>query len=103
MANKRKDNKGRILRKGESQRKDLSYMFRWTDRTGVRRTIYNNSLEELRKQEDVIQLELLKGVCRQNTTVSDLIQRYFDTKASLASSTESNYLYYYNHSIKDDD
>lgn len=102
MANKRKDNRGRILRKGESQRKDLSYMFRWTDRNGVRNTIYDNSLEELRKQEDIIQLEMLQGVCRQSITVADLIRRYFDTKASLASSTEANYLYYYNHSIKDD-
>ena len=27
---KRKDNKGRVLRTGESQRKDGRYMYRWT-------------------------------------------------------------------------
>lgn len=31
MATKRKDSKGRILRKGEGQRNDGRYMFRYTD------------------------------------------------------------------------
>ena len=31
MAEKRKDNKGRILRAGESQRSNGSYMYRYTD------------------------------------------------------------------------
>lgn len=99
---KRKDNKGRVLKKGESQRKDLVYMYRWTDRNGERKTVYDNTLEGLRQQEEKIQLETIQGVCRQNLTLGELIERYLAVKASLASSTEANYNYYYNHSIKDD-
>lgn len=102
MANRRKDNKGRVLKKGESQRKDLVYMYRWTDRNGERQTIYAGTLEDLREQEEKIQFETLQGVCRKNLTFGDLIERYLATKASLASSTESNYRYYYEHSIKDE-
>ena len=36
MSEKRKDNKGRILRTGESQRKDLIYQYRYTDIRGKR-------------------------------------------------------------------
>ena len=31
MAKARKDNRGRALRKGESQRKDLKYVYTYTD------------------------------------------------------------------------
>ena len=40
MSNKRKDSKGRVLRKGESERKDGIYMYRYTDLDGSRKTIY---------------------------------------------------------------
>jgi len=39
MSEKRKDNKGRILRTGESQRKDLIYQYRYTDIRGKRQTV----------------------------------------------------------------
>ena len=48
MSEKRKDNKGRILRTGESQRKDLSYQYRYTDIQKKRRTVYASDLRELR-------------------------------------------------------
>ena len=47
MAGKRKDKKGRVLRDGESQRKDLRYDYRYTDETGKRRAIYADTLDEL--------------------------------------------------------
>lgn len=31
---RRKDKKGRVLKDGESQRKDGTYQYRWTDRYG---------------------------------------------------------------------
>lgn len=31
MSNKRKDSKGRVLKKGESERSNGSYMYRYTD------------------------------------------------------------------------
>ena len=41
---KRTDNRGRILKDGESQRKDGIYRFRYTDADGVRRDIYSSRL-----------------------------------------------------------
>lgn len=44
MSKSRKDNKGRVLRKGESQRKDdLRYIYQYTDPSGARRVIYANN------------------------------------------------------------
>lgn len=101
-SSKRKDNRGRILKTGESQRKDKTYMYRWTDQQKQRHCIYDNTLEGLRKQEEQIQLDILQGIKRDNVTLNQMIERYFSTKSSLASSTYENYLYYYNHSIKND-
>ena len=50
----RKDNKGRVLQTGESQRKDLTYMYRYTDRFQQRQCVYANTLTELRKKEKEI-------------------------------------------------
>ena len=47
----RKDNKGRVLEKGESQRTDGTYMYRWTDLSKKRQTIYARTLNELRQKE----------------------------------------------------
>ena len=51
MAEKRKDNKGRNLRTGESQRKDGRYMYRWTVE-GKEKTVYALSLED--QMEDTV-------------------------------------------------
>lgn len=98
---KRKDSNGRILKKGETQRADLSYMYRWTDRSGTRQCIYDTTLEGLRKQEDQIQEEILCGVQRELVTLNQLIERYLKIRVSLAASTYENYMYYYEYSIKE--
>ena len=49
MSDKRKDHKKRILRTGESQRKDLIYQYRYTDNRGKRQTIYHADLHALRE------------------------------------------------------
>ena len=47
---KRTDNKGRILKTGEIQRsEDNRYVYRYTDLTGKRKTVYAVSLPELRE------------------------------------------------------
>lgn len=61
MVGKRKDNKGRVLRLGESQRKDGHYMYRWTV-DGKEKTVYALSLEELREKERQIQRDIEDGV-----------------------------------------
>ena len=45
---RRKDNKGRVLKEGESQRKDGRYQYRWTDRRGERHILYAMDLKTLR-------------------------------------------------------
>ena len=62
MAEKRKDNKGRILKSGESQRKDLTYMYRYTDLSGKRKYVYARTLQELREKENGIQQDLIVGI-----------------------------------------
>ena len=48
---RRKDNNGKVLKDGESQRKDGRYQYRWTNKLGKRSIIYATSLKELREKE----------------------------------------------------
>lgn len=58
----RKDNRGRNLKTGESQRKDGLYMYRYKDeRTGRRLTVYSPDLAELRKKEKEINKDMDEG------------------------------------------
>ena len=57
---RRKDNKGRVLRSGESQRKDRTYDYRYTDAFGKRRSVYAGTLQELREKE--AEIERLKAM-----------------------------------------
>ena len=41
MNEKRKDNKGRILHNGETQRKDGRYQFKYVDSNGAKRFVYS--------------------------------------------------------------
>lgn len=58
MSEKRKDHKGRILKTGESQRKDGIYQYRYTDFRGKRQTVYASTLQELRQKEKEIQKQI---------------------------------------------
>jgi len=49
MSEKRRDNKGRVLKTGETQRPDGRYEFKFTDLGGKRRTIYSWRLVETDK------------------------------------------------------
>lgn len=49
MSEKRKDSKGRILRTGESQRKDGKYEYKYVDIKGVRRSAYSWKLVDTDK------------------------------------------------------
>lgn len=101
MAQRRKDSKGRVLKKGESQRKDRTYMYRWMDGMGERRQMYARTLDELREKEEQIKKEVSIGVSRTSITLGGQIAVYLETKSSLAESTRGNYRYYYEHCIRD--
>ena len=63
MSMSRKDSKGRVLRKGESQRKnDGRYIYQYTDSTGKRRVVYSNDLLELREKEKELVRNQLDGL-----------------------------------------
>jgi integrase len=100
-SNRRKDTKGRVLRKGESQKKTNLYMYRWTDKNNIRQCCYANSLDKLREKEAEIEKEILQGISRTTITLNEQIERYLKTKNKLAKATKSNYQYYYEHSIKE--
>lgn len=95
MAEKRKDNKGRNLFTGESQRKDGSYMYRCTDDYGKRHTVYAPTLKELREKEKELQKDIADGlsITNGNITVSELLQIYFDSnkKWKISTITQKRY------------
>lgn len=82
MSNKRRDQQNRILKTGESQRKDLTYMYRFQDLKGKRQCVYANTLSELREKEAEIQKTLQRGLLYDGNTitVSELCERYLEQK-----------------------
>lgn len=101
----RKDGKGRVLRKGEHYRKaDGRYSYIYTDPLGKQRTIYANSLTTLRKKEESLIRDQMDGInvyVAGNADVNFLFDRYISTKSELRSTTRANYLYTWNHFIRD--
>lgn len=91
---RRKDNKGRVLEKGESQRKDGRYAYQYKDIYGKRKCIYANTLSDLRKQEKKISRDLDDNIdtIGAEITLNEQFERYMSLKASLANSTRQNYL-----------
>ena len=101
----RKDGKGRVLRKGEHYRKtDGRYSYIYTDPLGKQHTIYAKSLVTLRQKEESLikdQMDGLNVYVAGNADVNFLFDRDISTKSELRSSTYSNYLYTWNHFIRD--
>lgn len=115
MSMKRRDNKGRILRDGELQRKDGKYEYRYTDQKGGRHSIYSWRLVEtdktpagkrsttaLRTLSEKIQKDIANGMnvyaARENT-VDDYFELLMQTKKSLQPTTLETYRYIYNKHI----
>lgn len=95
--NLRTDENRVVLRPGESQRPNGKYDYRWTDNYGKRRSIYANTLEELREKEfDILKDEVhqLKPEGRQ-LTVNDVFDMWKETKRGLKDNTFQNYCYMY--------
>lgn len=89
MSEKRKDNKGRLLRTGESQRKNSTYQYRYNDSFGKRQTIYAPTLNELREKEEAVN----KSTCDNlnyaagKITVVELLRRYIGIKQGVRYNT----------------
>ncbi len=92
----RKDNKGRNLHTGESQRKDGTYMYRYINTIdNKRQTVYANSLSELRQKEKQIQKDLDDDIMTDSAAkkllVNTLFENYMETK-ELSENTRINYV-----------
>lgn len=74
---RRKDNKGRVLKNGESQRKDGTYMYRYTDMRGKRQTVYSADLKTLRDKEEELEKALREHLdyTNGNIRVIDLVEK----------------------------
>jgi len=104
MSEKRKDAKGRVLRTGESQRKDLIYQYRYTDIRGKRQTIYSSDLKELREKEKEIRKHLDDGLdyAAGQITVIALLERYIGLKQGVRYNTKVGYNFVLNLVKKED-
>ncbi len=101
---KRRDSKGRILNTGETQEPDGSYVYRYEDQMGKRCKLRSWRLTEsdatpyhkkytkpLRDMEQDITIQAAKGIYSDNTTVSDLVNRYVQLRTGVRPGTMTGY------------
>ncbi len=95
---KRLDKNRLKLRKGESQRKNGSYDYRWTTPDGKRHTIYAATLDELREKEEAIISDKRDGIKVEvkRITVNDMFDLWCTLKRGIKDNTFQNYVYMYN-------
>ena len=102
----RKDSKGRVLQKGESQRKlDGMYIYTYVNPYGKRRYVYSKDLFTLREKEQELikaQMDGLDYYVGGHATINMTFDRYMSTKYNLRETTRSNYLYMFNRFIRAD-
>lgn len=100
----RKDSKGYALRTGESQRSDGRYCFSYQDRRGKRHYRYAKTLVALRDIEKQVRRDMDDGLDPSRAdqiTVNEMYDKYMRQKYNLKPSTRNNYIYCYNHFIRD--
>lgn len=118
MPEKKRDNKGRVLRVGEAQRKDGRYMYRYVDANGEKRCIYSWKLvdtdkvphgkkceECLRDMEKHITRDKEDGISShkaKKTSLNSFYDSYIETKYELKQSTRTNYKYMYTKYVRDE-
>lgn len=106
MSEKRRDNRGRVLRFGESQRQDGRYAFKYKDNDGSVKFVYSWRLDKndrtpagkkrelsLREKEKQIEHDLFDHIVSNggNYTVLELVKKYVSLKAGVRHNTEANY------------
>ncbi len=116
MSEKRKDNKGRVLRTGESQRKDGRYLYKYLE-NGEEKFVYSWKLVStdripsgkrddlsLREKEEVINNNQRNGLQTKpkKTTIDQLFRQHMEIK-KYANSTRTNYEYMWERFVKKSD
>lgn len=99
---RRKDNKGRVLQKGESQRKDGRYVYQYTDLQGTRKSVYAKDLSDLRKKKREVIRDLEDRIDTYGATITlnQLFDRYLSLKTNIRNSTRQNYIDLWNNNIR---
>lgn len=102
--NRRLDKNRVTLRRGEYQRQDGRYCFRWNTRDGKRHCIYGKTLDELRRKETELTVDQFDGIRtdKQNTTVNEMFELWCELKRGLKDNTFQNYKYMYNNFVRND-
>ena len=100
----RKDNKGRVLQKGEIQRKDGRYHYAYTNIAGKRCYLYADTLQELRKKESELQIATWQGATQSESsvTLNFMYDRVMALKIGIKESTLTSYLQSYNNHVRDE-
>lgn len=111
MSEVRRDNKGRKLFNGESQRKDGKYEYKYHDAWGKRKTVYSWKLTPTDrvpsgKRDDISLREKIKQIQKDlnsnitpdggNFTVLELVEKYISQKTGVRHNTRSNYKFVVN-------
>lgn len=106
MSEKRRDNKRRVLRNGESQRSDGRYVYVYVDGNGKQKFLYSWKLEStdkipqgkrdcisLREKVQMLKKDLSDGVAPNgdNMTVLQLVEKYVGQKTGVRHNTVANY------------
>ena len=106
MSEVRRDNKGRKLFNGESQRKDGKYEYKYQDAWGKRKTVYSWKLTPTDrvpagKRDDISLREKIKQIQKDlnsnitpdggNFTVLEVVEKYISQKTGVRHNTRSNY------------
>lgn len=97
-----KDLKGKELGQGITQRKDGVYQARYSDRWGKRKTIYNKSLKELRKDLSIaISANELYTNIRDEVTLDNWFNRWMEIykERSIRPNTKREYTHIYQKNI----
>lgn len=100
---RRKDNKGRVLQKGESQRKDGRYVYQYNDIYGKRKCVYADTLSDLRKKEKQIDRDLDDNIdtVGAEITLNEQFDKYILLKTQIRNSTKQNYIDLWNGNLRD--
>lgn len=89
MSEKRRDNKNRVLRNGESQRKDGRYMYKYVDNAGNVKYVYSWKLVKTDVVPQGAKDDIISG--GGNMTVLELVKKYISQKTGVRHNTEANY------------
>lgn len=98
MATKRKDSHRIVLKKGEYQRTNGTYAYRWTDGKGKRHEVYARDLDDLRAKEKEIDADTNEGIKveARYVIINEMYDLWVQLKRGIKDNTFENYKYMYN-------